>query len=171
MSQIILNIATAGDKIYDDSEICCYLADVSLPREFILSLREKGKMVLLAGNGAPELCASLGLDGVITEVSPDYPVKAQLNKVRGIIGNRKVLGALIPPRRHEAMLAAETEPEFVAFRFSAAEFEAAAEVVRWYNEYFLIQSAVDLRDGLQDVKGWEADFVIINSRDYEDFSC
>ena len=46
-----------------------------------------------------------------------------------------------------------------------------ADVIKWYNELFLIQSAIDLSSGLQDIKGLDVDFVIINSSDYDDFSC
>lgn len=35
----------------------------------------------------------------------------------------------------------------------------------------MIQAAVDLSGGLQDISGIDTDFVIINSRDYEDFGC
>ena len=81
------------------------------------------------------------------------------------------MGVVINPTRHEAMLASETEPEFVAFRYTQENATKAAEVIRWYNELFLIQSAVDLSSGLVDVKGLDVDFVIINSSDYDDFSC
>ena len=81
------------------------------------------------------------------------------------------MGTVIVPRRHEAMLVSETEPEFVAFKFPQESAAPAAEVVKWYNDLFLIQSAVDLTDGLQDIAAFDPDFVIINSRDYKDFGC
>ena len=107
----------------------------------------------------------------LVEILTTQPIKTQINKIRSQLGSQKALGVIIPARRHEAMLASEAEPEFVAFRFLASEKEKAIDVIKWYNELFLIQSVIDLSGGLQDIKGLDVDFVIINSSDYDDFSC
>lgn len=171
MPQFILKINTPDDKIYDDDKIVCYLADTALPDSLLQNLCSGSKMLLLSGAGAPERCKQIGADGVVSVVDTSKPVKAPLQKVREVIGEKAVLVPVIPPRRHEAMLAAETEPALVAFTVTPENLDTAAPLLKWYNELFLIQSAVDLTAGLVDISDLEADFVIINSADYADFSC
>lgn len=171
MPKIILKINSLNDKIYKDDSICCYLINSALPVDFIKKMQSQGIMTLLYGDNAAELCKSLNTDGMVMELDPKLPVKVQVNKIRDNIGTKKVLGTGIYPHRHEAMLVSETEPEFVIFKFPADQSAEALELLKWYNELFLIQSAIDLSDGLQDVKAFDTDFVIINSADYEDFGC
>ena len=171
MPKIILKINQTSDKIYDDEKICCYVAESSLPLEFIKKIAAKGKMVLLSGGDAVSICKDSDFDGVLVEISTTQPIKAQINKIRSQLGSQKALGVIIPARRHEAMLASEAEPEFVAFRFLASEKEKAVDIIKWYNELFLIQSAVDLSLGLQQLPELDCDFMIINSQDYKDFGC
>lgn len=167
MPNIILKINSPAAKIYESENICCYLADSALPDALLKQLAATGKMLLLYGAKAGETAA----DGVVVEVDSAKPVKAQIRPLREQLGSKKALGVVINPTRHEAMLASETEPEFVAFRVNAENIEKAREVIKWYNELFLIQSAADLSAGPVDIKGLDVDFVIINSTDYDDFSC
>ncbi len=169
MPKIILKINQASDTVYDDENICCYLVDTAAGEEFVSKFDARGKLFLLCGSHAPEWCMAHKADGVVTEPDLKQPLKIQINKVRGLIGTKKVLGVIICPRRHEAMLASETEPEFVAFRFSEAESAKAREIIAWYNELFLIQSALDMETILPDAATYDTDFIIINSRDYKDF--
>lgn len=171
MPKIILKINSAADTVYDSDDVCCYLAAASLPEDVLEKCQKTGKMVLLCGEGAAEKCKALGLDGMVVEPDVQKPLKVQVKKEQSVIGVHKALGIVIPARRHEAMLAGETEPDFVAFKYAPEDSAAALEVIRWYNELFLIQSAVDLTSGLQDTTGADVDFVIINSRDYKDFGC
>ena len=171
MPKIILKIDHPSDPIYDNENICGYAVADSLPREFRKKLAETGKIVLCCGSEAASTCRDSDSDGVMVEISSAAPVKAQINRIREQLAKGKYLGVIIPARRHEAMLASETEPEFVAFKFPPEEAKNALEVIKWYNELFLIQSAVDLTSGLQDISAAGADFVIINSKDYEDFGC
>ncbi len=165
MPDIILKINTAEDKIHHSDKICCYFVASPLPEAVQNELSATGRMILCApGIDMPS-------DGLIAEVDSSKPVKVQLRPLREKLGTKKALGAVINPTRHEAMLASETEPEFVAFRLTAENMSHAVDVIKWYNELFLIQSAADLSAGLQDVSGLDLDFVIINSRDYDDFSC
>lgn len=171
MPKFILKINSVDDTVYVDDDIVCFLADSSLPEEWLCGFERRGRLFLLSGDKALSLCKTVGADGVVAELKTDAPVKAQVAKIRSQLGAGKVLGTVIVPRRHEAMLISETEPEFVAFKFPQESAAPAAEVVKWYNDLFLIQSAVDLTDGLQDIAAFDPDFVIINSRDYKDFGC
>ncbi len=171
MPKFILKINQSTDAVYDDDAICCYLLDTSLGKEFISKFNAQDKMKLLCGKNATELCGEYQADGILFEPDLKQPLKVQIKKARTQIG-KKVLGVVICPRRHEAMLAGETEPEFVAFSFSKEESNQAKEVISWYNELFLIQSALDMeKEVLADAASYDTDFIIINSRDYKDFGC
>lgn len=171
MPQFILKINSSGDTVYDDEKIVCYAADAALPDSLLAKLNSGSRMLLLDGPNAAERCRQLGADGILVPLDPSKPVKAQLEKQRAAAGKTAVVVPVVPPRRHEAMLASETEPPFVAFAVTPDSREAALPVLKWYNELFLIQSAVDLTAGTVDISGLDADFVIINSADYADFSC
>ena len=171
MPQIILKINTVNDKIYASENICCYLADASLPENSLQKIKNSGKLLLLFGDKAAEKLKPLDADGIVVWTDSKKPIKAQIRPLREKIGAKKALGVVIAATRHEAMLASEVEPEFVAFRLDLENKGPEADVIKWYNELFLIQSAIDLSSGLQDIKGLDVDFVIINSSDYDDFSC
>lgn len=167
MPKFIIKISNPGTQISPSDDICCFVLPVSLGEAAIAAFNSGDKMVLLEGNGAPELCKKLNLDGVLLEVSPEKPVKKQVLPARDIIGKKKVLGAVIIPSRHQAMLVSETEPEFVAFRFDETQRDSALDVIQWYNELFLIQSAVDFSTQLQEFAAFDTDFVIISAQDYK----
>ena len=171
MPEIILKINTCSDEVYEDDKICCYLLETSLGETYLSRFDRKDKLVLLIGAGAEDLCRRLNFDGVVTEPDLQQPLKSQIKKSRELIGNKKVLGVIICPRRHEAMLAGEAEPEFIAFKFKAEEKAKAKAVIRWYNELFLIQSALIYDSSLQDIASYPMDFLIINSQDYKNFGC
>lgn len=171
MSRFILKINQISDPLPEDEAIVCYAADASLADDFLTGLNNRDKMLLLFGPEAADRCKQLQADGVLFEPDPKLPLKVQVKKVRANIGERAVLGLIIPPRRHEAMLAAETEPAFVAFKYPAEDASRAEATVKWYNELFLIQSALDLESDVKINPLPEADFIIINSSAYADFSC
>lgn len=166
MPDIILKINTPEDKIYTSNHICCYWFASKPSANQRQQTAAAGKLIL----ASPDIDIADN-DGVVVAVDSTKPLKAQIRPWREKIGGKKALGVIINPTRHEAMLASETEPEFVAFRFNQDNAAAASEVIKWYNELFLIQSAVDLSGGLVDIHGLDVDFVIINSSNYDDFSC
>lgn len=171
MPKIILKINHISDTVFDDENICCYLIDTAVGQEFISKFDPHGRLFLLCGDQAAACCMSPQIDGMVAELDLTQPIKIQVNKIRAAIGTKKVLGTVICPRRHEAMLVSETEPDFVAFKFTPEESTKAHEVISWYNELFLIQSALDMETVLSDAASYDTDFIIINSRDYKDFGC
>ena len=165
MPQIILKINSSDDKIYTSDNICCYLIGEDVSLDKIAEVTSVGKPVLMQDT------TNAITDGCVVNVDSSLPVKSQLRPIREKIGSKKILGVIIEPSRHEAMLASEVEPEFVAFRLTRENLADAVEVIDWYNDLFLIQSAADLSVEKIDVKGIDIDFIIINSQDYDDFSC
>lgn len=167
MPKFIIKINTPQEQIADNSDICCFVLNTSLGEEFITSFDSGEKQVLLSGENSAELCKKLDLDGVYLDINPEIPTKQQVLPVRDILGKRRVIGTLINPSRHAAMLVSEFEPEFVAFRHSGFKEDSATDIIQWYNELFLIQSAVDYGDNYGGFADVAADFVIISAQDYK----
>ena len=165
MPQIILKINDSEDKVYDSENICCYIVTKDVFQSKLQEITQTGKPLLIMNE------VDIASSGTVLELDSSKPIKSQIRPIRDKIGTKKILGAIIEPSRHEAMLASETEPEFVAFRIRADNLSKAKEVVTWYNDLFLIQSAADLSIEKVDIKDIDVDFIIINSCDYNDFSC
>lgn len=166
MPQIILLIEDAEDKIAVSDKIACYIAADTLPADKIKELISLNKMVLSCGVKALEICKEYNLDGVVKEIDVKKPIKAQLNPLRDAL-KKKTLGVIIPARRHEAMLAGEVEPEFIAFY--PLENGHDAELLSWYNDLFLIPAAW-VADSKEDLAA-DVDFLIVKAKNFENFGC
>lgn len=168
MPQIILRINNEDDEIADGDDICCYILDSSLSDARFAQAAAGGKMVLTQGEKAWEVCQRHNLDGVVVKIDPSRPVKVQIKPLREKLAH-KTLGVIIPPRRHEAMLASEVEPEFVAFDLSGGNINI--ELIDWYNDLFLLPSALDFADAAPDMPSLKSDFVIINAQKSKNSGC
>lgn len=163
MPQIILKINQNHVKIIKDEKICCYIAWTNLDESQINELIKTQKMVLAQGENDLEFCQKYNLDGVVREIDTKKPIKAQLKPLREKL-SKKTLGAIIPPRRHEAMLASEAEPEFVAFKID--NLAQAEELIDWYNELFLLPSAIEFNGEIATNDKIKTDFVIIDAEKF-----
>ena len=163
MPNIILRITKQSDKIFKNEGICCYCLSDSLPKALFDEAVATGKMVLVEGNKALEKCKEYNLDGVVKEVDVSKPLKAQVKALREAL-KKKTLGIIIPARRHEAMLAGETEPEFIAF-YSNNE-DKDDELISWYNDLFLIPLAWVCSDKQDKEKNWDVDFMMVSAEDF-----
>lgn len=166
MPQIILFVENAGDKIAVSDKIACYIAADTLPAAKIEELVSFKKMVLCCGERALEVCKEHNLDGVVKEIDVKKPVKAQLKPLREAL-KKKTLGVIVPARRHEAMLAGEVEPEFIAFY--PLENGHDVELLSWYNDLFLIPAAW-VADSREDLAA-DVDFLIVKAKNFENFGC
>ena len=104
-------------------------------------------------------------DGVVIEIVEDIPHKKKISELRSKIGKGRFIGIICPLQRHAAMLVSETEPEFVAFRVD--DRDKAAEIISWYNELFLIQSAVLSGKEKCDLREFDTDFLILTPQEYK----
>ena len=168
MPKIILNIQKNEDIIAKDENIACYIVSDTLAETKIKEVVTTGKMVLVEGKSALDVCQKMGLDGVVMQVDTQKPLKVQIKPLREKL-KKKTLGVLIPARRHEAMLVGETEPDFIAFELCEGEHDA--EVINWYNELFLIPCAAVLPETGKLPNAFDVDFVIINAKKFENFGC
>lgn len=170
MQKFIIKIEEENFSLIQDTNIGCYILSSTLPETFVQKFAaeaaQKDKIVLVDGENAPLLCKKLDLDGVVADVSRSEKIKKELKTVRSVIGKNKFLGVVCRGRRHEAMIASEEEPDFLAFKAWKDGIENIRELVAWYNELFLIQSAVYCVDEGMDFKDFECDIVILNEKDY-----
>ena len=172
MQKFILTINEPDEQVIADEQVVCHVLATTLPlpilEQYIQKLRQTDSLILLSGAKASELCKKYNCDGVVIEVNNDSPYKKQILPLREQLGSRKVIGVVIPLSRHATMIVGETEPEFVVFRIdSAEELPKAQNLIEWYNELFLIQSAVVGTDDISVLSALETDFVIISPKNYK----
>ncbi len=168
MPQVILYIEKSADKIIVSDAISCYVVNSDLPQSKIKEAQSQDKMVLSFGPKALDVCFKYNLDGIIKEIDPSKPVKPQLKPLREKL-KHKTFGVIIPPRRHEAMLASEIEPEFIAFKPFKAEQDR--EIIDWYNDLFLIPSVWVAEDEAKQTSIPDVDFVMVKAKNFENFGC
>ncbi len=168
MPQIILNITSDSDKIYNSSDIACYIIADSLSSTKIKEAVSTNKMVLVAGEDSLQVCKQYGLDGIIKILDEKKPVKTQLKPLREALKN-KTLGVVTPVRRHEAMLVGEVEPDFIVFEKEVSVRNP--DVIGWYNDLFLIPLVLSGCDKEDQSLHENVDFVIIDSKKFENFGC
>lgn len=167
MPRFILKITAADNILTDNEDICCYLADENSAPSVLDAAVRSDKLVLACGDNAAEFCVSQNLDGVLTGNAVDEKYAKFIKQLQKQIGSKKFFGAVVNASRHEAMLASETEPEFVAFRADAANIGGLPEILDWYAELFLIQSALVYDKNLPPELWTKTDFLILNSEDYK----
>ena len=168
MPKIILLINEEADNIVSNDRIICYVLSDNLSATKYSEASSSGKMVLVKGENALAKCKEFNLDGVVKEIDPKKPLKVQVKSLREALKN-KTLGIIIPARRHEAMLAGEVEPEFIAFYSdNPAQDE---DLLSWYNDLFLIPSAWVVQDNFDKAKTIAADFLMIEAKKIKNFGC
>lgn len=160
-------------SLADDASVECFLLDSMMDeafnRQFSERARQAGKLILSDGEKAPELCKELSLDGVVVDMSKNEKPKSEFQFLRNFLGKNAVIGAITRNRRHEAMVISELEPDFLVFQAWNDGIENVRELVAWYNELFLIQSAVLCRDENIDFETLQSDMVILSDREYTIF--
>lgn len=164
MQKIILKVTKESLSPLENGDVECFILSSSLSESFIQSFFEKAneveKMVLLEGDGAVDSCVKLGLDGVLVDLSKSEDIKKDISAIKGKIGN-SVLGVITRMRKHEAMIVSENEPDFVVFKVWEDGIENVKELVNWYYEFFILQSAIYLQEKV-DIEGFSVDLLIVN---------
>ena len=163
MPNIILRIEKTEDDIITNDEICCYCLSSDLPKAKFDDVVALGKMVLVEGDKALEKCKEYNLDGVVKQIDTSKPLKAQVKFLREAL-KKKTLGIIIPARRHEAMLAGEIEPEFIAFY--SDDKTKDDDVISWYNDLFLVPLAWVCETSLDAQKKDKVDFMMVSAENF-----
>lgn len=163
MPNIILRVERQNDIIHQNEKICCYCLSDELSKAKFDEAIASGKMVLVEGKNALAKCKEYNLDGVMVEPDISKPIKNQLKHLRECL-TKKTLGVIIPARRHEAMLAGEIEPEFIAFY--SVDKSNDNEVILWYNDLFLMPLAWVSEFKIDKEKENMVDFMIISAENF-----
>lgn len=168
MQKLIIRITQENTKLIADSNLQCFILPDSLPQSFIADFCAKAKtaekLVLLSGEKAADLYLQKLGDGLIIDTSKDENPAKHIKEIKAKC-KKSLLGVICRNRRHEAMLVSECEPDFIIFRFWKDGFAANAELLKWYSEFFLIQSAVQPEDEV-DTSNLSADFLILSDDAY-----
>lgn len=160
MQKFILQITNEDFNLPE--QIKCVVLSETLPENFISEFVQKARRLnkLILANGK-ELCQKFDLDGAIFDFTKSENIASDYaDAVQGLKG--KVIGGICRGRRHEAMLLSECEPDFVIFKAWKDGAEKIQELTDWYNEFFLLQSALLPMDQDLNFSGFKTDFVIIN---------
>lgn len=168
MQNFIIRITQENTQLLTDEKIGCFIlsdtCDEKFAKKFIKEAKTSNKLVLIAGQNAVQIYKDYEADGIIAdtakETEPQKIVK-QLKKQ----APRAIIGVITRNRRHEAMLVSEAEPDFVIFRFWKDGFADNAELLKWYNDLFLIQNAAQIEEDC-DYKQLPADFIILSDQQY-----
>lgn len=171
MQKLIIRITQENTKLIADSNLQCFILPDSLPQSFIADFCAKAKtaekLVLLSGEKAADLYLQKLGDGLIIDTSKDENPAKHIKEIKAKC-KKSLLGVICRNRRHEAMLVSECEPDFIIFRFWKDGFAANAELLKWYSEFFLIQSAIQPEDEV-DTSNLSADFLILSDDAYTIF--
>ena len=167
MQKFIVKLTNQDTTLIDDTALECFDVDTAQngADKLTAQITAKNKIALLEGENACDMCKSWSADGVLIDLSKSEHCAKDVNFARKQIGD-KVLGVISRNRRHEAMLISECEPDFVAFKAWQQGVEQTRELVAWYNEMFLIQSAVIPEEEIADVQNFECDIIIISAQKY-----
>ena len=168
MKKLIIRITQENKDLLKDEKIGCFIVPENLSEnfmsDFVTAAKEANKLVLIEGENAPETYQKYNADGfIVSTVKEEKPQK--ILKQLKARNPQAVMGVITRNRRHEAMLVSECEPDFVIFRFWKDGFNENAELLKWYNDLFLIQNAALIEEDC-DYKSLPADFIILPDTRY-----
>lgn len=169
MQNFIIRITQENTDLTQYADIGCFILpdtlDAAFANKFVEAAHAQNKLVLIAGENAPDFYASCGADGLILDASKSEQPQKQVKEVQKK-APKALLGVISRNRRHEAMLISECEPDFVIFKVWQSGIEANKELLAWYNELFLIQCAAQVEESC-DYAALPVDFVILNDSDFK----
>lgn len=167
MQKFIISVTEENLSLIKDPALECFILNEKLSAEFIdrfaAQAKEQSKLVLGQNK---EMCLKHNLDGVVLDLSKSEDIAKDYGKETQNLKGR-IIGAICRGRRHEAMITSECEPDFVIFRAWADGAQKIIDLTNWYNEFFLIQSALLLEDDNLDFLPFKTDFVILNDIKYK----
>ena len=168
MNKFIIKIEEENLKSLELQDIECFSLSSTLSKSFITEFKQKAsdKIVLIHGDNAQELCQELDIDGIILDLSKEEKIKPLIKQAKSS-NPQKIIGVISRSRRHEAMIISEEEPDFIIFNIYKDGIDNLKELTSWYNEFFLIQSAAEIKDEdilLDDIT---ADIFILSYNQYK----
>ena len=164
MQKNIIRIEKKDEELLKNLTAECYALDTAIDGDFCQKFIDKAlkneKIVLFYGENAVTLAKKYNADGVIMDIGAEG-LKDKMPNLRKELGKDKFIGLFTRPRRHEAMLVSEAEPDFIIFKVWKDGFDNIKELTDWYADFFLIQSAAWIVDKDVDYSTLATDFVIV----------
>ncbi len=170
MQKIILEISgkNFNPDIYPDVD--CFAVNSSLDSAFLQNittlLHSKNKLVLAIINDDISFYKQYQFDGIIADFSSSENIKNNFNELKKSLNKDAVIGIISRARRHESMVTAECEPDFIIFKIWENISEKQKELLSWYQEFFLIQSAAYMVDKNPCLEEINTDILMINEEKY-----
>ena len=171
MPKFILKITQESKEDYiSDNNLECFcfsssLSDAYLQQQ-VLKAQSADKIVLFEGDEAEEKVKKFAADGLIVDLSKVTAIKKEMRRIKESLP-KSFLGVICRNRRHEAMIVSENEPDFIVFKIWEEGKENTLELLRWYNEFFLLQMAVEPMDKNMEISDCPADIIILSPEDYK----
>lgn len=163
MPKFIIKIGHDDKELINNQDICCYIVSKDSAPDVFEKAKNSDKLVLTEDM---DFCEGKALDGVIINHQIDEKFPKYMKTLQKKTA-KKFLGIVCPLRRHEAMIASEAEPDFVIFDTKDSLSEEECNVLQWYAELFLIQSAIIYNPKVDENLLNIADFVILNTSEYK----
>jgi hypothetical protein len=162
MQQFIIKLCSKDDQAGLDLGAECFFADQTFTDDELLKIVQaahlKGRLIL---TDSAQRCLQAKADGVILDLSKSEDIAADYRRLSAGLKGR-FIGAVTRNRRHEAMLVSECEPDFVIFRAWSDGADIVRALTSWYQEFFLIQSALLPMDSTLDPTTFDTDFVVLD---------
>ncbi len=169
MQKLIIKIAPEHEYLITDEKLQCFVIDSGENEEFITrfiaSAHQAGKLILICGDNATESYQKFAADGFVLDLSKEEKPQKIVKSVKKQFP-QAVIGIISRNRRHEAMLISECEPDFVVFKVWQEGFAQNKELLAWYNELFLIQSAAWVEEMFAECYSAPTDFLILSSAQF-----
>ncbi len=165
MPKFILKISSLEQQNYINiKDVDCFIFSTQLPENYLITqinkVKEIGKISLLEGDNAADFVVKFDADGIIIDLTQCSNIKKEINHYKKQIGSR-FLGVICRNRRHEAMIVSENEPDFIIFRLGKDENNKTKELTSWYEEFFLLQMAIEIMDDDIDFLSYQTDIIIL----------
>lgn len=169
MQKFIIKITTEDFSLLKDSNLECFWLDPALSenfyKKFTTQAQAKGQLVM---GSHSEAVQKFNLDGLIVDLSQSENIAQDYAAATNGLKN-KLTGIICRNRRHEAMLAGECSPDFIIFRAWKDGADKIKDLTAWYNDMFVIQSALLPMDQEMDITAFKTDFVIFDDSKYKIF--
>lgn len=166
LMQKIIRVDEENDAIIRNLSADCYVLNAALDEDFCLRFAAAAmtmdKVFLFYGDNAVAACQEYEADGVLVDLGTEN-LRTQVFEIRKKLGKDKYVGLITRNRRHESMLVSEAEPDFVVFKVWREGFGQVKELIDWYQEFFLIQSAAWVMDDDVPITDLNTDFVVVKA--------
>ena len=171
MQNIILKIENEDFEVDKYTNIECFAFGCQHSFDFLVKaiadIKKRNKIALIYGENSAKLCRQLDADGAIIDLSSSEHIKKDFEEAKKDAGKYKTFGVICRSRRHETMLIAECEPDFIIFKVGNELTEKQKELFDWYQEFFLIQDAANLVGEDLCKEHLNVDILMINEKKYK----